>query len=68
MVILAWNRPHSLLRLISSLENSDYNFAKNNPSWELLVEVRVDGGGGKKGEEVKKIAGEWSCGFGSKVI
>ena len=67
LVILAWNRPHSLQRLLSSLERSDYSFVRNNPWWDLLVEIRVDGGGGKEGEEVKRIAKEWSCGFGTKV-
>ena len=31
------------------------------------MEIRVDGGGGAEGEEVKRIALEWSCGFGDKV-
>ena len=67
VVILAWNRPHSLQRLLTSLERSDYNFVRNNPGWDLVVEIRVDGGGGKEGEKVVKIAKEWRCGFGRKV-
>ena len=67
IVILAWNRPRSLQRLLSSLERSDYSFVRNNPGWDLLVEIRVDGGGGEEGEEVKRIAEEWRCGFGTKV-
>ena len=67
IVILAWNRPCSLQRLLSSLERSDYSFVRNNPGWDLLVEIRVDGGGGEEGEEVKRIAKEWRCGFGNKV-
>ena len=31
------------------------------------MEIRVDGGGGEEGEEVKRIAKEWRCGFGTKV-
>ena len=38
-------RPHSLLRLLNSLENSEYNFVEKNPNWQLLLEIRVDGGG-----------------------
>ena len=67
LVILAWNRPHSLQRLLSSLERSDYSFVRNNPGWDMLVEIRVDGGGGEEGEKVKRIAKEWMCGFGTKV-
>ena len=67
LVILAWNRPHSLQRLLSSLERSDYSFVRNNPGWNLLVEIRVDGGGGQEGEEVKRISKEWRCRFGIKV-
>ena len=67
VVILAWNRPNSLLRLIRSLERSDYSFQDNNPYWDIMVEIRVDGGGGTEGKKVRKIAQEWSCVFGKKV-
>ena len=67
VVILAWNRPNSLLRLLRSLERSDYSFQQSNPGWEITVEIRVDGGGGAEGQEVKRIANDWSCSFGNKV-
>ena len=67
VIILAWNRPHSLLRLISSLERSDYTFQGNNPGWDIKVQLRLDGGGGAEGEKVKQIAEDWNCSFGSKV-
>lgn len=31
------------------------------------MEIRVDGGGGAEGQEVKRIANDWSCSFGNKV-
>ena len=68
IVILAWNRPSSLLRLLRSLETSDYTFVKNNPFWDILVEIRVDGGGGAEGEKVRAVAEEWSCDFLNKVL
>ena len=68
VVILAWNRPSSLRRLLASLDRSDYNFKRNNPGWNLIVEVKIDGGGGKEGEEVIRIARNWKCPFGKKVI
>ena len=46
MIVLTYNRPHSLLRLLNSLENSDYTFHHNNPGWRLILEIRIDGGGG----------------------
>ena len=67
VIILAWNRPHSLLRLIRSLERSDYTFQGNNPGWDIMVQVRLDGGGGAEGEKVKQVAEDWNCSFGSKV-
>ena len=55
-------------RLLTSLEKGDYSFQQNNPGWDILVEIRVDGGGKEEGEEVKRIAQEWECSFGNKVI
>ena len=46
VIVLAWNRPRPLQRLLTSLERSDYTFKQNNPGWEILVAIRVDGGGG----------------------
>ena len=55
IVILAWNRPSSLLRLLRSLETSDYTFVKNNPFWDILVEIRVDGGGALEGKRLRQL-------------
>ena len=46
IIVLTYNRPHSLLRLLKSIENSDYTFHHNNPHWRLILEIRIDGGGG----------------------
>ena len=48
IIVLTYNRPVSLLRLLTSLENSDYNFSRNNPNWRLILEIRIDGGGGRE--------------------
>ena len=48
IIVLTYNRSRSLHRLLKSLENSDYNFTHNNPSWRLILEIRVDGGGGEE--------------------
>ena len=49
IIVLTYNRPDSLYRLLKSLENSDYSFGHNNPSWNIILEIRVDGGGEKVG-------------------
>ena len=43
--MIPFHRPDSLLRLLNSLEKSEYNFVEENPNWKLLLEIRVDGGG-----------------------
>ena len=35
-------------RLLKSLEEADYNFEKNNPNWNIILEIRIDVGGGGK--------------------
>ena len=47
IIVLTYNRPGSLYRLLKSLENSDYSFGHNNPTWDIILEIRVDGGGGE---------------------
>ena len=42
IIVLTYNRPVSLLRLLTSLENSDYSFSRNNPNWRLILEIRID--------------------------
>ena len=43
---------------MNSLEQADYDFEKNNPNWNIILEIRIDVGGGKKvsfEEKSKKI-------------
>ena len=68
IIVLTWNRPKSLQRLLNSLENSDYGFSKNNPNWDLVLEIRIDGGGEEEGEATKKIARDFKFSSGRKVI
>ena len=34
--------------MLKSLEEADYDFKKNNPNWNIILEIRIDVGGGKK--------------------
>ena len=49
IIVLTYDRPDSLYRLLKSLENSDYSFGRNNPNWNIILEIRVDGGGEQVG-------------------
>ena len=64
IIVLTFNRPFSLQRLLTSLEASDY---KTN-SWELLLEIHIDGGGGVEGEKVREVANNFKFEFGSKHV
>ena len=82
--MLSYQRPDSLLRLLNSLEQSEYNFVEGNPNWQLLLEIRVDGGGGSEcfttmfsktivggGEEgatVEHLANTFNFSHGRKVL
>ena len=37
-----------IFRLLKSLEEADYDFEKNNPNWNIVLEIRIDVGSGKK--------------------
>ena len=54
IIVLTYNRPLSLLRLLRSLENSDYTFSHNNPGWRLVLELRVDAGGHEVGADIQE--------------
>ena len=45
IIVLTYNRPWSLHRLLQSLENSHYD---TRPAWDLVLEIRIDGGGGQQ--------------------
>lgn len=68
IVILTWNRPESLLRLLNSLEQTEFNFVEGNPHWQLLLEIRVDGGGGAEGASVEHLANTFNFSHGRKVV
>ena len=58
IIVLTYNRPRSLHRLLRSLEAAHYTFPTNNPAWDIILEIRVDGGGGQQGDTVKNVARE----------
>ena len=47
---------------------ADYKFKSNNPGWELVLEVHIDGGGGVEGEKVKKVAKQFEFSYGLKIV
>ena len=68
IIVLTYKRPRSLLRLLKSLENSHYNFSENNPRWRLILEIRIDGGGGEDGRLVENVARNFRFSHGEKII
>ena len=66
--MLTYNRPRSLHRLLTSLEKSHYNFTENNPNWNIVLEIRVDGGGGEEGNWVKNVARNFKFSHGTKTL
>ena len=71
-------------RLLKSLEEADYDFEKNNPNWNIILEIRIDVGGGKKvafknsknnqlnqifkGDQVQQIAKKFKFSHGATKI
>ena len=53
IIVLTYNRPQSLLRLLRSIETSDYSFCDNNPNWKLILEIKIDRGGDKVKQDKK---------------
>ena len=47
IIVLTYNRPLYLFRLLRSIEEADYNFQRNNPHWNLILEIRIDVGSHK---------------------
>jgi len=68
IIVLTYNRPRSLHRLLRSLEDSHYNFPKNNPNWNVVLEIRVDGGGGDEGRLVQNVARNFKFSHGIKSV
>jgi hypothetical protein len=40
IVVLAWDRPASLRRLLTSLDNTDFTFGPNQPGWTIQLQVQ----------------------------
>ena len=63
IVVLTWNRPIALTRLLSSLERSYYHHG-----WNIILEIHIDGGGGENGDKVRDVAAAFDFSHGEKVI
>jgi len=68
IIVLTWNRPSSLSRLLTSLEDSDYHFQENNQNWRVELEIHRDGGGGDKGRRTREVAEQFNFTHGNKVV
>lgn len=69
IVVLTFNRPRSLARLLRSLEAAHYDFPRNNPGWDIILEIRrIDGGGGEDGNLVRNVARNFRFSHGTKKI
>lgn len=66
--MLTWNRPAALTRLLSSLENSDFYFQEDNPGWDVVLEIHIDGGGGELGDQVRDVARMFDFSHGEKLV
>ena len=67
IIVLTWNRSSSLHRLLTSLEETEYYFAENNPDWRLELEIHRDGGGGEEGRRTQEVAENFNFTHGKKV-
>ena len=67
LVILAWNRPHSLARLLDSVTATHWDWPAS-PDWDIVIDFQVDGGGGEQGEEVRRLVENFTFPVGRKVV
>lgn len=68
IIVLTWNRPSSLKRLLTSLEDSDYYFHDNNQNWRIELEIHRDGGGGDEGRRTMEVAEQFKFTHGNKRV
>ena len=68
IIVLAHNRPRSLLRLLKSLEATNFNFTENNPEWKIVLDIHIDAGGGEQGRLVENVAANFRFSHGEKII
>ena len=66
IIVLTWNRPASLYRLLQSLEAAEYYY-EESPDWVVELEIHRDGGGGEEGEQTRKVAEMFNFTHGNKV-
>ena len=65
IIILTFNRPQSLKRLLTSIDSTDYAYGKN--SWNLHLEIHIDGGGDLNADVVD-IANQFEFKHGRKAV
>ena len=67
IIVLTYNRPYSVSRLLKSINEADYDF-EENPNWRLILEIRIDVGGGQDGEAVQTLAKKFKFDHGWKEV
>ena len=67
IIVLTWNRPSSLNRLLISVEDSDYYFLDKNQNWKIELEIHRDGGGGDEGKRTLEVVEQFNFTHGHKV-
>ena len=50
------------------LQEADYSFQHNNPGWRIILDIRIDRGGGEAGAAVRRIARNFNFTHGSKHV
>ena len=67
VIVLTWNRPSSLHRLLTSLEDTEYQVGGQHPGWRVELEIHRDGGGGEEGRRTREVAEQFKFTHGEKV-
>ena len=62
IVVIAYNRPFALKRVLQSLANANYHWYS-----DINLIISIDGGGDKN-LEVKQVANDFLWNFGRKII
>ena len=66
-MVLTWNRPASLARLLDSVTATHWDWPAS-PDWDIVIDFQVDGGGGERGEEVRRLVENFTFPVGGKVV
>ena len=67
IIVLTYNRPYSVHRLLKSINEAEYDF-EEIPKWKLILEIRIDAEGGQDGEAVQTLAKKFKFNYGSKEV